>query len=88
MLLNAFIVVCLIVLDMRTFFFCLGTWQTYLVKDQSVWHKISKDSPMEYAATITVNPLTALRMLEDFITLNSGTGISLILVFFFSLLPA
>lgn len=52
-----------------------GTWQTYLVKDQSVWHKISKDSPMEYAATITVNPLTALRMLEDFITLNSGDAI-------------
>lgn len=28
---------------------------------------------MEYAATITVNPLTALRMLEDFVKLNSGT---------------
>uniref|UniRef100_A0A2P2L447 Zinc binding dehydrogenase n=1 Tax=Rhizophora mucronata TaxID=61149 RepID=A0A2P2L447_RHIMU len=49
-----------------------GTWQTYIVKEQSVWHKISKDSPMEYAATVTVNPLTALRMLEDFTTLNSG----------------
>jgi NADPH:quinone reductase-like Zn-dependent oxidoreductase len=53
------------------------------VKDQSVWHKINKDSPMEYAATITVNPLTALKMLEDFITLNSGTGgIFLILVLY------
>ncbi|KAK7832917.1 enoyl-[acyl-carrier-protein] reductase [Quercus suber] len=52
-----------------------GTWQTYVVKDQSVWHKINKESPMEYAATITVNPLTALRMLEDFITLNPGDGI-------------
>ncbi|KAJ0021720.1 hypothetical protein Pint_32261 [Pistacia integerrima] len=52
-----------------------GTWQTYVVKDQSVWHKINKDSPMEYAATITVNPLTALRMLEDFTTLNSGDSI-------------
>ena len=62
--------------------FCLGTWQTYVVKDQSVWHKINKESPMEYAATITVNPLTALRMLEDFITLNPGTGISLVVVFF------
>ncbi|KAF2283359.1 hypothetical protein GH714_003517 [Hevea brasiliensis] len=52
-----------------------GTWQTYIVQDQNVWHKINKDSPMEYAATITVNPLTALRMLEDFTTLNSGDSI-------------
>lgn len=27
---------------------------------------------MEYAATITVNPLTALRMLKDFVQLNPG----------------
>ncbi|XP_022730236.1 enoyl-[acyl-carrier-protein] reductase, mitochondrial [Durio zibethinus] len=52
-----------------------GTWQTYVVKDQDMWHKISKDSPIEYAATVTVNPLTALRMLEDFTTLNSGDSI-------------
>lgn len=37
-----------------------------------MWHKIDKACPMEYAATITVNPLTALRMLEDFVVLNSG----------------
>lgn len=29
---------------------------------------------MEYAATVTVNPLTALRMLEDFADLKSGTA--------------
>ncbi|GER42003.1 zinc binding dehydrogenase [Striga asiatica] len=52
--------------------FCSGTWQTYLVKEQSVWHKIDKSTPIEYAATITVNPLTALRMLEDFVDLKSG----------------
>ncbi|GAV71380.1 ADH_zinc_N domain-containing protein/ADH_N domain-containing protein [Cephalotus follicularis] len=52
-----------------------GTWQTYIVKERGVWHKIDKDSPMEYAATVTVNPLTALRMLEDFVTLNSGDSI-------------
>lgn len=28
---------------------------------------------MEYAATITVNPFTALRMLEDFVDLKSGS---------------
>ncbi|XVF20172.1 hypothetical protein REPUB_Repub11eG0175300 [Reevesia pubescens] len=52
-----------------------GTWQTYVVKDQDMWHKISKDSPIEYAATVTVNPLTALRMLDDFTTLNSGDSL-------------
>ncbi|CAJ2660774.1 unnamed protein product [Trifolium pratense] len=49
-----------------------GTWQTYIVKDQNVWHKVNKGVPMEYAATITVNPLTALLMLEDCVTLNSA----------------
>lgn len=52
--------------------FCSGTWQTYVVKEQSVWHRIDKSTPMEYAATVTVNPLTALRMLEDFVDLKSG----------------
>lgn len=54
------------------------------MKDQNVWYKINKDSPMEYAATVTVNPLTALRMLEDFVTLNSGTAVYVyyILLFF------
>jgi len=27
---------------------------------------------MEYAATVTVNPLTALRMLQDFLKLSPG----------------
>ncbi|KAK8601516.1 hypothetical protein V6N12_051346 [Hibiscus sabdariffa] len=55
--------------------FKIGTWQTYVVKDHDTWHKISKDSPIEYAATITVNPLTALRMLEDFTTLTAGDSV-------------
>ncbi|XP_030546117.1 enoyl-[acyl-carrier-protein] reductase, mitochondrial isoform X2 [Rhodamnia argentea] len=52
-----------------------GTWQTYIVKDQSVWQKIDNDSPMEYAATISINPPTALRMLEDFTSLEPGDSI-------------
>ncbi|KAL3325251.1 hypothetical protein AABB24_039048 [Solanum stoloniferum] len=52
-----------------------GTWQTYVVKEQSVWQKVDKSTPMEYAATVIVNPLTALRMLEDFISLKSGDTI-------------
>lgn len=52
-----------------------GTWQTYVVKEQTVWQKIDKSTPMEYAATVIVNPLTALRMLEDFVALKSGDTI-------------
>ncbi|KAK8447104.1 hypothetical protein SEVIR_8G020425v4 [Setaria viridis] len=52
-----------------------GTWQTYIVKNESVWHKVRSDVPMEYAATVTVNPLTALRMLRDFVQLNPGDAI-------------
>ncbi|RZB63029.1 Enoyl-[acyl-carrier-protein] reductase, mitochondrial [Glycine soja] len=51
------------------------TWLTYIVKDEKVWHKIEKGVPMEYAATITVNPLTALLMLEHCVALNSGDAI-------------
>ncbi|XP_074304051.1 enoyl-[acyl-carrier-protein] reductase, mitochondrial-like [Silene latifolia] len=52
-----------------------GTWQSYIVKDQSVWHKINKDTPKEYAATVTVNPLTAFAMLQDFVRLHPGDAI-------------
>jgi mitochondrial enoyl-[acyl-carrier protein] reductase / trans-2-enoyl-CoA reductase len=52
--------------------FITGTWQTYIVKHESVWHKVCSDVPMEYAATVTVNPLTALRMLQDFVKLYPG----------------
>lgn len=43
------------------------------MKNENVWHKVEKGVPMEYAATITVNPLTALLMLEHCVPLNSGT---------------
>ncbi|CAI9105238.1 OLC1v1004121C2 [Oldenlandia corymbosa var. corymbosa] len=52
-----------------------GMWQTYVVKEKSVWHKIDKRIPIEYAATVIVNPLSALRMLEDFVDLKSGDSI-------------
>ncbi|KAL8115649.1 enoyl-[acyl-carrier-protein] reductase, mitochondrial-like isoform X2 [Apium graveolens] len=52
-----------------------GTWQTYVVKGQSVWHKIDKGTPVEYAATVFINPLSALKMLEDFVDLNQGDAI-------------
>ncbi|OIS95674.1 PREDICTED: probable trans-2-enoyl-CoA reductase, mitochondrial isoform X1 [Nicotiana attenuata] len=52
-----------------------GTWQTYVVEDQSLWYKIDKSTPIEYAATCSVNPLSALRMLEDFVALKPGDTI-------------
>lgn len=52
-----------------------GTWRTYVVKEESVWHKINKEIPIEYAATVTVNPLTALLMLEDIVKLTPGDSI-------------
>lgn len=52
-----------------------GTWQTYVVEDQSLWYKIDKSTAIEYAATVSVNPLSALRMLEDFVTLKPGDTI-------------
>ncbi|XP_076915547.1 enoyl-[acyl-carrier-protein] reductase, mitochondrial-like [Bidens hawaiensis] len=49
-----------------------GTWQTHVVKDKSLWHKLDRGTPVEYAATVTINPLTALRMMEDYMDLRSG----------------
>uniref|UniRef100_A0A0E0MIL0 enoyl-[acyl-carrier-protein] reductase n=1 Tax=Oryza punctata TaxID=4537 RepID=A0A0E0MIL0_ORYPU len=50
----------------------LGTWQTYIVKPASAWHRVRSDVPPQYAATVTVNPLTALRMLQHFVNLTPG----------------
>ncbi|KAH7445725.1 hypothetical protein KP509_01G021900 [Ceratopteris richardii] len=50
----------------------LGTWQTFMIKEETDWCKVRKDVPIEYAATTFINPCTALRMLEDFVPLNEG----------------
>ncbi|KQK19336.1 hypothetical protein BRADI_1g47700v3 [Brachypodium distachyon] len=52
-----------------------GTWKTYIVKPEHVWHKVCNDMPVEYAATVTVNPLTVLRMLQDFVKLSPGDAV-------------
>lgn len=52
-----------------------GTWQTYIVKQEDAWHRVAKTVPPEYAATITVNPLTAYCLLKDFTKLNPGDSI-------------
>lgn len=50
----------------------LGTWQTHSVVAASSVSKVPSDLPVEYAATLSVNPCTALRLLDDFVQLQSG----------------
>uniref|UniRef100_J3N3P9 enoyl-[acyl-carrier-protein] reductase n=2 Tax=Oryza brachyantha TaxID=4533 RepID=J3N3P9_ORYBR len=52
-----------------------GTWQTYIVKPATAWHRVRADVPPYYPATITINPLTALRMLRDFVNLTPGDSL-------------
>jgi NADPH:quinone reductase-like Zn-dependent oxidoreductase len=56
------------------FFFlgCLGTWRTQALAEESALLKVSSDIPVEYAATIGVNPCTAYRLLKDFVDLKPG----------------
>lgn len=50
----------------------LGTWRTHAVVDSSAVRPISQDIPVEYAATLSVNPCTAYRLLVDFSQLQAG----------------
>lgn len=49
-----------------------GTWRTHIVTECNRFKKISNDIPPLSAATITVNPCTAYRMLKDFGNLKPG----------------
>lgn len=66
-----------------------GTWQTMKLVDDTEIIKIHNDIPALAAATISVNPCTAYRMLKDYAKLvpgdviiqngsNSGVGVSII----------
>lgn len=50
----------------------LGTWRTHAIFKGENLYKVPKDVQDVNAATITVNPSTAFRMLRDFIQLKSG----------------
>lgn len=50
----------------------LGTWRTHVVLTSDVLLKIPKDLGIVEAATLTVNPCTAYRMLKDFVELKEG----------------
>ena len=49
-----------------------GTWKTHAQGPASDFLKIPNDIPLISAATITVNPCTAYRMLSDFVDLTAG----------------
>lgn len=50
----------------------LGTWRTHLVLPTNNILKVPKNLGLVEAATLTVNPCTAYRMLRDFIPLKPG----------------
>lgn len=50
----------------------MGTWRTHGVFDAADWHKVPANLPIEAAATMTVNPRSALGMLENFVDLSPG----------------
>lgn len=50
----------------------LGTWRTHAVVPASALHAIPNDLPFAAAATLRVNPPTALAMLEHFVELGPG----------------
>ncbi|ESO06833.1 hypothetical protein HELRODRAFT_170854 [Helobdella robusta] len=49
-----------------------GTWRTHANSRADQFIKISKDLPVVSAATLSVNPCTAYRMLKDFVKLEKG----------------
>jgi trans-2-enoyl-CoA reductase len=49
-----------------------GTWREKAVAKEDDLLKIPNDIPVSYAATIAVNPCTAFRLLNDFVSLKPG----------------
>lgn len=52
--------------------FCAGTWRSHALASEESLVKIANDIPVEYAATLSINPATALLMLREFVTLKAG----------------
>ena len=50
-----------------------GIWRTSIVAGADHFVKISQSIPLQMAATISINPTTAYRMLKDFVNLKPGT---------------
>ncbi|KAJ9584395.1 hypothetical protein L9F63_021264 [Diploptera punctata] len=52
-----------------------GTWRTHAVCEATEMMKVSQNIGIIEAATLSVNPCTAYRMLQDFVQLSSGDTI-------------
>lgn len=50
----------------------LGTWRSHAVFKEDEVMKVPEGIPLPEAATVTVNPCTACRMLKDFVDLKAG----------------
>lgn len=50
----------------------LGIWRTHIVAPEKEFFRIPQDIPVNLAATLTVNPETAYRMMKIFVTLKPG----------------
>lgn len=50
----------------------LGTWRSHAIYKECEVMKVPEGIPLPEAATITVNPCTAYRMLKDFVCLKPG----------------
>ncbi|XP_005317767.2 enoyl-[acyl-carrier-protein] reductase, mitochondrial [Ictidomys tridecemlineatus] len=53
----------------------LGTWQTEAVFSEKALIQVPNDIPLQSAATLSVNPCTAYRMLVDFEQLKPGDSV-------------
>eukprot|EP00761_Pharyngomonas_kirbyi_P010074 gb/GECH01010092.1/.p1 GENE.gb/GECH01010092.1/~~gb/GECH01010092.1/.p1 ORF type:complete len:379 (+),score=83.83 gb/GECH01010092.1/:1-1137(+) len=49
-----------------------GTWTTHNVFPEDVLDPVPKDIPVNYAALLAINPATAHRLLNDFVSLQKG----------------
>jgi mitochondrial enoyl-[acyl-carrier protein] reductase / trans-2-enoyl-CoA reductase len=50
----------------------LGTWRTAKVCKAANWHSVSSKLSLVDAATLVINPVTALSLLEEFVDLAEG----------------
>ncbi|XP_055533020.1 enoyl-[acyl-carrier-protein] reductase, mitochondrial [Wyeomyia smithii] len=58
-----------------TFATGLGTWRSHAIYKEINLMKVPKTIGLAEAATITVNPCTAYRMLKDFVSLKAGDSV-------------
>ena len=52
-----------------------GTWRTFAAVDENHWYRVPSDLPLSTAATLSINPPTALRLLEEFVDLKPNDTI-------------